>query len=437
MRAAGFLRGGLLAGMVFAALSVAGVAAADDHTPTIALVTAFGPSLSPPIVDAIVPIVPEPGRTEDATAEDIPPSELGPPVSGPALDQILPVGPSPIEPILSLLNTFGIAIPHQADPDQPAPGADSSEPAAEAQSPEPSTESGPGPGYAEPASKDGPPRPRARTEPADPPAGGDSADPTIEGAPAESTVGAGPAGVAEGVAVESAAGAGAGQPIGAELSIAGCRTLPTREDGTATGAGPSGSTVRDGPAESARDAGVARAGIEGGSRPLAVDGRLGQLPIGAGGPVCLGAIDSGRIGFGGIERGQVGVDAIDLGPGGLWKIPAQVGPSVSGVPLPWVDRGDLVAGVHRLFPGIRAEPAISRADGRHRRHVNWAEGRAPDDNPTHHRETPLTLHGPGYLGGARAGPGPPAGSERVESAAVEPAAVVSTTVETLGAAPPT
>ncbi|MET9210686.1 MULTISPECIES: hypothetical protein [unclassified Nocardia] len=372
MRAAGFLRGGLLAGMLFAALSVAGVAAADDHTPTIPLVTAFGPSLSPPIVDAIVPIAPDLGRTEDATAEGIPPSEPGTPlaVTSPALDRILPASPSPIEPILSLLNTFGIALPHQADPDQPAPGVDSSEPAAEVQPPEPSTESGPGHGYAEPASEDGPPRPRARTEPADPPAGGDSAEPTIEGAPAESTVGAGPAGVAEGVAVESAAGAGAGQPIG------------------------------------------------------------------AGGPVCLGAIDSGRIGFGGIERGQVGVDAIDLGPGGLWKIPAQVGLSVRGAP--WADRGDLVVGVHRLFPGLRVERAVGRADGRHRHHVSWAEGRAPDDlNPPNHRETPFTHHGPGYLGGARAGPGPPAGSERVESAAVEPAAVVSTTVETLGAAPPT
>ncbi|MFD5180957.1 hypothetical protein ACFWM1_34460 [Nocardia sp. NPDC058379] len=403
MRAAGFLRGGLLAGMVFAALSVAGVAAADDHTPAIPLVTAFGPSLSPPIVDVIVPIAPEPGRTEDATAEGIPPSEPGTPlaVTSPELDRFLPASPSPIEPILSLLNTFGIAIPHQADP-EPAPGVDSSEPAAEARPPEPSTESGPGHGYAEPASEDGPPRPRARTEPADPPAGGDSAEPTIEGASAESTVGGGPAGVAEGVAVESAAGAGAGQPIGAELSTAGCRTLPTREDGTATGALPSGSTVRDGPAESALDAGVARAGIEGGSRPLAVDGRLGQLPIGAGGPVCPGAFDFG----------QVGVGAFDLGPGGLWKIPTQVGLSVNGLPPPWADRGDPVVGVHRLFPGIRAEPAISRTDGRHRHHVGRADGRAPDDlNPTRHRETSLTPHGPGYLGGARAGPGPPAGSE--------------------------
>ncbi|MGS2808572.1 hypothetical protein [Nocardia sp. MW-W600-9] len=345
MRAVGFVRGVLLAGMVFAALSVAGVAAADD-TPTAHAIpfTGFGPNLSPPIVDAILAIAPDPAppTPEYSAAEAVPSQVVGRPWAdaGHALDMMLPAGPSPIGPILSLLETFGFALPHQAQPDQPMPWSD-------------------------------PTGPSSGVDPGEMPAESRPADSAGSGGPAESTGGVDPA--------ESA--------IGAESAVVG------------TGEMFGGGSVE--------------------AWTLARVGAAFQLH-------CR------RVLFGPVDFAATDFAATDLGQAGLRETLAEVGPQVSGVPPRGSDRGDPV----EVVVGARVGPAVikdGRADSRHRYYVSR-------DGNGHtmigHREIPRAHPGPGYLGGARAGPGPPAGSERVEpTAAVEPAAVVSTTVDTIGAAP--
>ena len=382
MRAAGYVRGVLLTGMVFAALSIAGVAAAED-TPTaqhLPLVTAVGPDLSPPILDALLP---ELGRstTEDAAAGDAPSWELGPPSAdlGPTLDLVLPKGSSPVEPILSLLTTFGFALPGQAEPTRPTPGAD--------------------------------------------PVESDPAEPSVATGPAESAIGDGPAdsGDAAERAVVNTGGVGSGgQSCPGELS-------PVDPVGDVPGGSVCPAAVGYGRAD--LDA-VATIRVEPQKVPAEVEPRM-----------VLAEVEP-RMVPAEVETCMVPMQAETRKvPPQVQarKCPAQGGLSAAGVPPLWADRGDPIA-AGRLLPGIRVEAVVtarSRADGRHRHDVSCDMSPDPHGrNMIRRGVVPPSHPGPGYLGGARAGPGPPPGSERVEStAAVEPAAVVST-VDTIGAAPP-